>query len=107
MPTSLNDGAWHTLEIVRTANAITITVDGDTTSQDIAGSAVNDGQFVVGGLSTGDVAFAGSMDYLVFHRGSTTRAHLLEGLSVNVKGPAILMIEWQLWHRSGAMTWSP
>jgi hypothetical protein len=59
---ALNDGAWHTVQCVKTATAIRLVVDGQTFSQAATvGSISNDAPVVVG-ARPGSEFFRGSLD---------------------------------------------
>jgi hypothetical protein len=59
----LSDGRWHQITCSRTDDKITITVDGSSSSNDVAlGRIANDSVITIGGKPTGGDAFKGRLD---------------------------------------------
>ena len=59
----LSDGKWHQLTCTRTANQVTITVDGNSSSNDVQLDGIsNSSEVTIGAKPTGGDAFRGRID---------------------------------------------
>ncbi len=59
----LSDGRWHQLTCTRTADRVTITVDGSSNSNDVSLDTItNSSDVTIGAKPTGGDAFKGRID---------------------------------------------
>ena len=69
-PSSLNDGAWHTITCEKTSSSVTLTVDGTSYRKQVTvGSIANSDPLTIGADKNQDDVYSGDMDEVTYQIG--------------------------------------